>query len=154
MNSTTHIRFTTPGLVWSDSGTEINTVNPVLFMQPPHGARKSGRYRLVVSKTKFPKMHRLIETLLNKGKCCGTHVYGLHSDILGRSGPNGGLTWSFSLANLMRCVSCFDRKCGVKATLFLVFGRLRQEKSYRWCKKCWSLVALRRWSPNTVQFEW
>ena len=58
-----------------------------------------------------------------------------------------------SLANL-RCGGCFKRECRVKARIFLAFGRLRQGKSGRWCKKSGSLVALRRWSPNAGHFEW
>ena len=61
-----------------------------------------------------------------------------------------------SFANL-RCSGCLKRECGVKATIFVVLGRLiitRQEKSGHWCKKSGSLVALRRWSPNAGHFEW
>ena len=53
----------------------------------------------------------------------------------------------------LRCGGCFQSECGVKATIFLAFGRLRQGKSGRWCKKSGSLVALRRWSPDTGDFE-
>ena len=58
-----------------------------------------------------------------------------------------------SLANL-HCGGCFKKECGVRARIFLAFGRLRQGKSGRWCKKSGSLVALRRWSPITGHFEW
>ena len=71
-----------------------------------------------------------------------------HVDLVQAVASCGG-----SLANL-RCGGCFWRECGVKATIFLAFGRLRQGKSGRWCKKSGSLVALGRWSPNTGHFEW
>ena len=64
-----------------------------------------------------------------------------HLDLVQAVASCGG-----SLANL-RCGGCFKRECGIKARIFLSFGRLKQGKSSHWCKKSGSLVVLCRWSP-------
>ena len=95
---------------------------------------------------------RFFEALLSGGERRGTHAYDQRNDKSRHPGASGGLVWG-SLANLC-CGGCFKRECWVKARIFLAFGRLRQGKSGRWCKNSGSLVALRRWSPNTGHFEW
>ena len=49
--------------------------------------------------------------------------------------------------------SYLKREFGVKATIFLGFGRLRR-KIRQLMQKSRLLVAFRRWSPNTGHFEW
>ena len=100
----------------------------------------------------FPETYRVSETRLKSGGFCGAHVQGLLNDKSRRSGASAGLT-RWSLVANFSCGGCFDSWSGVKATRFLAFGLQRQGKSSRLCKKCWSLVALHRWLPNTVRFE-
>ena len=52
-----------------------------------------------------------------------------HVDLVQAVASCGG-----SLANF-RCGGCLNRERGVTARIFLAFGRLRQGKSGRWCKK-------------------
>ena len=95
---------------------------------------------------------RFFEALLNSGERRGTHVYDLRNDKSRRPGASGGLVWWFSCKLALWWLS--KERMWVKATIFLAFGRLRQGKSGRWCKKSGPLVALRRWSSDTGHFEW
>ena len=72
-------------------GIEACTYSKICFKWPPHGARKSGRYRQVV-----PRNRLIFPALLNKCKCCGTHAFDLRNDNSRPSGASGGLMRWFS----------------------------------------------------------
>ena len=109
-------------LVWVCRGEKCSsTYGKACINRPLRGAIQSGRYRQVVSKTRFSKTYQFSEALLNSGECCGTHAYSIRNDKPLRSCASGGIT-RFSLANLHNG-GCFDRKCGVRATIFLAFCR-------------------------------
>ena len=117
---------------------------------------KSKHLAILKSNRQYGKHGRHLSSQNNYSKTClkrpphGARESGRyrHVDLVQAVTSCGG-----SLANL-RCGGCFKRKCGVKATIFLAFGRLRQGTSGRIGAK-----NLGRWSRYaggicTGRFEW
>ena len=134
------------------------TVKPVLSDHPTvHGKMVViDRWSL---KQGLPETDRFCEALLNSCERCGTHTFDLRStckpyDSSRQSGASGGLIIGGGFLANLRCGGFFDSKMGTKQHFSLLLVAKDRENAGRWCKKCRSLVALGRWSPNTVQFEW
>ena len=112
--------------------------------RPPNGARK-----MVVIDT-----YRFFEALLNSCERCGTHTFDLRNDKSRQSGASGGLMRWFFCKFAVWYVAVLTVNMGTKQPFSFLLVAKDRENPVAGAKKCQLLVALDRWSPNTVQFEW